>query len=186
MPSEHDVRQRAVICQDCWFWKEMSCALASPVDNVCANKRPVQGRRAAPQSATQAALVPLAEGHGREVVSPPFAADAPEATFTMAQLRAPEPSGVVPQEVESASVRPIRSAPPSFREIRAGRAVAAGRAPVAEVRIPVGELEVGTLISDAAANEDASALVPCLDSLVERVRQRTAARLGRSGVYSPA
>ncbi len=198
MPSEHDVRQRAVICQDCWFWKEMSCALASPVDGVCANKRPVQGRRATPQP-VQATLVPLAAGHAMDVaaqvvaapVQPapvPFATDAPEATFTIAQLRAPEPSATVPQEVESSAVRPIRTAPPSFREIRAGRAAAASRAPIAEVRIPLGELEGGTLMSDAQRHDvaTATALVPCMDSLVERVRQRTAARLNRAGAFVSA
>jgi hypothetical protein len=204
VPSEHDVRQRAVICQDCWFWKEMSCALASPVDGVCANKRPVQGRRATPQPA-QAALVPLAAGHAMDVaahaVAPvhapvhppvqpapaPFATDAPEATFTIAQLRAPESSAVAPQEVESTAVRPIRTTPPSFREIRAGRAAAASRAPIAEVRIPLGELENGTLLSDAASQDSVpSAMLPCMDSLVERVRQRTAARLNRSSAFIPA
>ncbi len=201
MPSEHDVRQRAVICQDCWFWKEMSCALASPVDGVCANKRPVQGRRATPQPA-QAALVPLAAGHAMDVaaqvVAPvaapaqpapvPFSTDAPEATFTIAQLRAPEAASIAPQEVESSAVRPIRTSPPSFREIRAGRAAAASRAPIAEVRIPIGELEGGTLMSDAERHENAAtaAMVPCMDSLVERVRQRTAARLNRAGAFVSA
>lgn len=191
MPSEHDVRQRAVICQDCWFWKEMSCALASPVDGLCANKRPVQGRRATPQPA-QAALVPLAAGHAMDVAARvaapapgpvPFSTDAPEATFTIAQLRAPEPTGAVPHEVGSSAVRPIRTTPPSFREIRAGRAAAASRAPIAEVRIPLNELDGGTLMSDAERHEPAAsaAMLPCMDSLVERVRQRTAARLNRSG-----
>ncbi len=191
MPSEHDVHRRAVICQDCWFWKEMSCALASPVDGVCANKRPVQGRRGTAQPA-QAALVPLAVGHAVDdaamapaaVESPvPFAADAPEATFTMAQLRAPTAAPVAPQEIESTAVRPIRTSPPSFREIRAGRAAAASRAPVAEVRIPIGEIESGTLLSDAAHHVGpvGSPTLPCMDSLVERVRQRTAARLNRTG-----
>ncbi len=198
MPSEHDVRQRAAICQDCWFWKEMSCALASPVDGVCANKRPVQGRRSTPQPA-QAALVPLATGHAMDVAARvaapahvsgpvPFATDAPEATFTIAQLRAPEqPSAIPPQNVESTAVRPIRTAPPSFREIRAGRAAAASRAPIAEVRIPLGEIDGGTLLADAAQHGDGtSALLPCMDSLVERVRQRTAARLNRPNSFSPA
>jgi hypothetical protein len=190
-----------VICQDCWFWKEMSCALASPVDGVCANKRPVQGRRSTPQPA-QATLVPLAAGHAMDIaaqvaapvqvpVQPtpaPFAADAPEATFTIAQLRAPESAAVAPQEVESSAVRPIRTTPPSFREIRAGRAAAASRAPIAEVRIPLGELDGGTLLSDAERHENAAtvAMLPCMDSLVERVRQRTAARLNRTSAFIPA
>jgi hypothetical protein len=175
-----------VICQDCWFWKEMSCALASPVDGVCANKRPVQGRRSTPQPA-QAALVPLASGHAMDVAARgatpvPFSTDAPEATFTIAQLRAPETTNVIPQEVESTAVRPIRTAPPSFREIRAGRAAAASRAPIAEVRIPLDELDGGTLLADAARHDEgAASMLPCMDSLVERVRQRTAARLNRAG-----
>lgn len=200
MPSEHDVRQRAVICQDCWFWKEMSCALASPVDGVCANKRPVQGRRSTPQPA-QAALVPLASGHAMDVAArvttpasapaaftpAPFTADAPEATFTIAQLRAPESTTAAPQEVESTAVRPIRTSPPSFREIRSGRAAAASRAPIAEVRIPLAEIDGGTLLADAARHDDGvAAMLPCMDSLVERVRQRTAARISRSGSFSPA
>jgi hypothetical protein len=179
----------------------MSCALASPVDGLCANKRPVQGRRSTPQPA-QAALVPLAAGHAMDVaahvaspvhapVQPapvPFSTDAPEATFTIAQLRTPEPTVGAPQEVESSAVRPIRATPPSFREIRAGRAAAASRAPIAEVRIPLSELEGGTLMSDAERHEAAatSALLPCMDSLVERVRQRTAARLNRSSAFIPA
>lgn len=215
MPSEHDVRQRAVICQDCWFWKEMSCALASPVDGVCANKRPVQGRRAAATPA-QASLVPLAAGHARPEALPvqpaarvaaptahaapaahvaalhaapePFATDAPEATFSMAQLRAEAAPARQPATSVDATMQPIRTSPPSFREIRAGRAAAASRAPVAEVRIPVSELEGGTLISDAARHErpGMTPVLPGMDQLVERVRQRTAARLGRAGTFSPA
>jgi hypothetical protein len=183
----------------------MSCALASPVDGLCANKRPVQGRRSTPQPA-QAALVPLAAGHAMDIAAhaaapvhapaqvpvhqmpAPFATDAPEATFTIAQLRAPESAAIAPQEVESSAVRPIRATPPSFREIRAGRAAAASRTPVAEVRIPLSELDGGTLMSDAERHEAAAAtaMLPCMDSLVERVRQRTAARLNRAGAFIPA
>lgn len=184
MSSGHDVRQRASICQDCWFWKEMSCALPSPESGVCANKRPVQGRRVGSRGPVeQASLTPLAEGH--ELVpaadgsgSMPFAADAPESTFSMSQLRVVE---LVEPVVDEAPVQPVISALPSAREIRAGRAVASSRAPVAEVRIPIEELESGTLVADAArhARGAESPLMPCMDQLVERVRQRTAARLSR-------
>ena len=166
----------------------MSCALASPVDNLCANKRPVQGRRSTRKPA-QAALVPLAAGHALDVaahatVPVPFATDAPEATFTITQLRPQEPVARVPQEVESTAVRPIRATPPSFREIRSGRAAAASRAPVAEVRIPLAEIDGGTLMADAASLDSVDAsMMPCMDSLVERVRQRTAARINRAGVF---
>ena len=146
--------------------------------------------------------MPLAAGHAMDIaaqvaapvhapVQPapvPFGTNAPEATFTIAQLRAPETPGIAPQEVESSAVRPIRTTPPSFREIRAGRAAAASRAPIAEVRIPLGELDGGTLLSDAERHENATAvaMVPCMDSLVERVRQRTAARLNRAGSFVSA
>lgn len=199
MPSEHDVRQRAAICQDCWFWKEMSCALASPVDGTCANKRPVQGRRATAVPA-QASLVPLAAGHGLDVAArsrqqvaasapTPFSADAPEATFTMARLRADEAARghgheTVPMPVPEL---PVRSAPPSFREIRSGRAAAASRAPVAEVRIPLEELEGGTLLAQASSTpHEPATTLSGIDQLVERVRQRTAARLSRTGAFHPA
>jgi hypothetical protein len=163
----------------------MSCALASPENGVCANKRPVQGRRSAMRGVDQPQLTPLAVGHAAQPAdeprrTTPFAADAPEATFSIAQVRdtvatpAPQPDVVAP-----AAPTPIRSAPPSFREIRAGRAAAAGRAPVAELRIPVAEVESGTLLSDAAAHAPRAAqcVLPGIDQLVERVRQRTAARL---------
>lgn len=192
------MRQRASICKDCWFWKEMSCALASPTDGVCANKRPVQGRAAGgrPIAVVQAALTPLATGHAVEAsvpavtapdehgVAEPFATDAPESTFSMAQLREQPVSMRAPRR--AAPAVPVRPTPPSFREIRAGRAAAAGRAPEAELRIPVSELEGATLFSDATSHAPAAtaALLPCMDSLVERVRQRTAARLSRTTLQS--
>ncbi len=182
----------------------MSCALASPTDGVCANKRPVQGRRSpvAKVAVDQPRLTPLAQGHGRvDVERPavaarqvaatdpshePFAADAPESTFSMAQLRSSD-AAAQPDAVVDIAAGPRRTTPPSFREIRAGRAAAAGRTPVAEVRIPLAEVEHGTLLSDAHAHAPvASPAMPGMDQLVERVRRRTAARLGRSGSFSPA
>ena len=183
----------------------MSCALASPENGVCANKRPVQGRRVgAPVKAVdQPRLTPVAHGHQLQsdrtvtarrddaadvaALAEPFAADAPESTFSMSQLR--EAEAVVPSgDAVDIQARPRRTAPPSFREIRAGRAAAAGRTPVAEVRIPVAEVDAGTLLSDAAAHAPAvaAAALPGMDQLVERVRRRTAARLGRDGSFSPA
>lgn len=170
----------------------MSCALASPVDGVCANKRPVQGRRAlAGRQLDQASLTPLAAGHEIQAApsiaaSTPFAADAPEATFSMARLH--EPSVERVPTAAPSQPRAVRSAPPSFREIRSGRAAAARREPVAEVTIPVAEVEAGTLLSDAASHAPAAtaAMLPSMDQLVERVRQRTAARLSRAGSFSPA
>lgn len=172
----------------------MSCALASPTDGVCANKRPVQGRAASrPVPVAQPALTPLAQGHAAVVedgiaaradlaATAPFSTDAPESTFSMAQLReAPAP---MPASRSAVAVVPTRASVPSFREIRAGRAAAAGRAPEAEVRIPLSELEAASLFSDATSHAPAAtaALLPCMDSLVERVRNRTAARLSRTGV----
>jgi hypothetical protein len=180
------VRQRAVICQDCWFWKEMSCALASPVNDVCANRRPVHGRRAQrPALPAQASLVPLAAGHASpdapERLAPaaraPFAETAPEATFSLTQVREPDASAVVPPVEPEAMVQPLRSNPPSFREIRSGRAAASSRAPIAEVRIPISELERS--VPEAAP---AQCVLPGIDQLVERVRLRTAARLSRAAV----
>jgi hypothetical protein len=193
VPSEHDVRQRAVICQDCWFWKEMTCALASPTDGVCANKRPVRGRRAQPVGGvSQARLTPLADGHARigDAVEPvtapttPFAADAPESTFSMAAVRPSiEQPGAADDRVVDLTSRPARAVPPSFRDIRAGRAVAAARVPVAEVRIPVDELQGGTLVEDARRFGSVESFSTAnIDQLVERVRQRTAARLSRASV----
>jgi hypothetical protein len=197
VPSEHDVRQRAVICQDCWFWKEMTCALASPTDGVCANKRPVRGRRAQPVGGvTQAQLTPLAQGHARigDVFEPvqapttPFAADAPESTFSLAAVRtSSEQSTTADDRVVDLTARQTRAVPPSFRDIRAGRAVAAARVPVAEVRIPVDELQGGTLVEDARRfGSVESSATANIDQLVERVRQRTAARLSRAGALGPA
>lgn len=184
MPSEHDVRQRASICQDCWFWKEMSCALASPESGVCANRRPVHGRRAQAAAPAQAQLVPLAAGHGSERLAPaaqaPFGERAPEATFSLTEVRsAPVTAGPAVTSQLDMDVRELRSAPPSFREIRSGRAAAAARTPVAEVRIPVDEVEGVT--ADLGPSQTA---LPGMDQLVERVRMRTAARLSRS--MSPA
>jgi hypothetical protein len=175
----------------------MSCALPNPVSGVCANKRPVQGRRVGtPSPVEQAALTPLAEGHEMPrspvptadvAAATPFSADAPEATFSMSQLRVVESSEHVIRAEAPAQV--TASSRPSFREIRAGRAAASSRAPVAEVRIPIDELESGTLVADAARHAStapAPAPVPAgMDQLVERVRQRTAARMSRSGTFSP-
>ena len=179
MPSEHDVRQRAAICQDCWFWKEMSCALASPESGVCANRRPVNGRALLKARAPkgQAALVPLAEGHAAIAASAPFSADAPESTFSLAQVTEQAPPAHprprrVAADVSAQDAPAFRSAPPSFREIRSGRAAAAARAPIAEVRIPLAEVE--------GVDAPIQAALPGMDQLVERVRQRTAARMSRS------
>lgn len=177
----------------------MSCALASPTDGVCANKRPVQGRRARPAQAT---LTPLAAGHARveqpaQPLQPaaqaptqpvPFAADAPESTFSLSQLEVPAASTGLPA---SADVPRIARTVPSYREIRAGRATrvaAAARPAIAEVVVPVAEAEGDTLLHDSRQHATAAsqAVLPGMDQLVERVRQRTAARLSRTGSLSPA
>ena len=198
----------------------MSCALKNPENGMCANKRPVQGRRARQaRNDGQAALTPLAAGHARTIRAPhdpepqvpaaaqvaartpqsqPFTEDAPEATFSLAQLQVPDGRGADP--TASMQARPAQAAPPSFREIRAGRAsgrpvevrvaaaAAASRPVVAEVVVPVAEVEGGTLLQDATTHAPAAAqaVLPGIDQLVERVRQRTAARLGRAGTFSPA
>ena len=162
----------------------MSCALVSPENGVCANRRPVNGRSAiGPVVVRQASLTPLAEGHSvaasaRPKATPaaaraPFTADAPESTFSLAQVlpTRSDPGGLAP--VADLRAPSVRTAPPSYRDIRAGRAAAAMRAPVAEVRIPLTETE-GT----AAPAQRA---LPGMDQLVERVRQRTAARISRAG-----
>jgi hypothetical protein len=197
VPSEHDVRERASICQDCWFWKEMSCALASPENGVCANRRPVRGRRLqTPTPPQQASLVPLADGHAAQVQAPapqpmqpaaraPFGETAPEATFSLAQVREPVPAAVPrPARTPMADIaQRVRTSPPSFREIRA--AAAASRAPMAQVTIPVAEVEGGTLTQlarrEAAAQQPQQGSLPGMDQLVERVRQRAAQRLSRLG-----
>lgn len=190
----------------------MSCALASPDNGVCANRRPVRGRRAEqrrPSAPVQASLVPLAEGHAalvplpaaqsetpRVAVAPPvpsvhatqgvpedpavatpFSATAPESTFSLTQVR--EAGGTPASPVGELPEQRLRSAPPSFREIRAGRAAAAARVPVAEVRIPIAELD-GASMPMAASHAPSQAALPGMEQLVERVRQRTAARLSRS------
>lgn len=164
----------------------MSCALANPEADVCANRRPVRGRivsapaqqmAVAPQVAAAAPLQPAAVATPAARV--PFAANAPEATFSIAQVRevqhpAPAPRGDVPLELFE---QPVRMTPPSFRDIRAGRAAAAMRQPaeVAAVVIPVSEVEAQpTLSTEPAA-------MPGFEQLCERVRLRTAARMSRAG-----
>ena len=174
MTPSQDARKRAVICQDCWFWKEMSCALANPEGDACANRRPVRGRSRKPVAPAQPPLIPLAEGHSR---LRPFSEATPEATFSIADVREPELAAVASEDIATDISRadvlqPLRSMPPSFREIRAGRAVAAARAPIAEARIPLADLDdAQTRMS--FTNADGAGL----DELVERVRRRTAARL---------
>jgi hypothetical protein len=185
------VRQRASICQDCWFWKEMSCALASPDNGVCANRRPVRGRKAqAPAAPQQATLVPLAEGHAARVQQPaaaatPFAATAPESTFSLAQVREVAAQPVPrPARTPMADIaQHVRTPPPSFREIRA--AAAASRAPIAQVVIPAAEVEGETLMAAAGPDPVQAAQLarPCLDQLAERVRARTAQRLSRLSAH---
>ena len=167
--SGQDARERAVICQDCWFFKEMSCALANPENGVCANRRPVRGRAGKPKPSVQPPLIPLAAGHA---LTQPFSEATPEATFSMTALREPAADQRVPAATPLDVTQPVRSSPPSFHEIRSGRAAAAARVPVAEARIPIAELdEVQTRMN--FANTEGSGL----DELVERVRRRTAARL---------
>ncbi|MCW2923315.1 MAG: hypothetical protein JWM98_719 [Thermoleophilia bacterium] len=181
MPSELGVRQRAVICQDCWFFQELSCALANPENGVCANRRPVNGRIATARatSPVQATLVPVAPGHAMAPAAvAPFAADAPESTFSLAQVAEAAPRSTLAAAATAfdgriAQPAAARTAPPSFREIRSGRAAAAARVPVAQVTIPLAEVE-----GDLAPLQ---ASLPGMDQLVERVRQRTAARLSRAG-----
>lgn len=205
----------------------MSCALASPDNGVCANRRPVRGRRAEqrPEAPVQASLVPLAEGHAApapasapasapaQVPTPrratpqgvapaaavpapaasqataahaPFGASAPESTFSLTQVREVAAPRVAASRRERAVEQTVRAAPPSFREIRSGRAAAASRAPVAEVRIPVTELDGGSF-ETVAMPAPAQVALPGMEQLVERVRQRTAARLSRSGAaFTPA
>jgi hypothetical protein len=171
----------------------MSCALANPVEGVCANKRPVQGRRAAVRRVDQPELTPLAAGHSVDAhpaaadTRAPFPADAPEATFSMAQLRQGQQPPASGTQLAPAARR-VAGTPPSFREIRAGRVAAAARTPEAAVRIPVEELETGTLVADASSHAPAATamMLPGMDQLVERVRQRTAARLSRVGASRPA
>ena len=166
----------------------MSCALANPVADVCANRRPVRGRAALPEQPQQAQLVPMAAGHAAAAVATPqvaaptatrvpFAANAPEATFSIAQVR--EAAGPVPVPAPRATLQadgfeqPVRVVPPSFRDIRAGRAAAAQRAPIAEVVIPVAEVEAQPRLTFDT--------VPAgMEQMVERVRRRTAARLSRT------
>ena len=169
----------------------MSCALASPENGVCANRRPVRGRNVqAPQPPQQARLVPLAQGHQAPGQAPapsrvqpaaraPFGETAPESTFSLAQVREPAAAQPPVRTPMADIAQRIRTAPPSFREIRAA---AAGRAPVAQVTIPAVEVEHGTL-SQLVATDGAHAAPTCMDDLVERVRQRTAQRLSRLSAH---
>jgi len=169
----------------------MSCALANPKEGAaCANRRPVRGRARQPLQPVQASLVPVAAGHERlepaAAAPTPFSADAPEATFSLVQLCAPAApaTGRAPVDVD----QPVRTMPPSFREIRAGqtsvRAAAATRVPVAEVRIPVSQLDADSLFEAAPAG--GTVVLPGMEQLVERVRQRTAARLSRASALTSA
>jgi hypothetical protein len=168
----------------------MSCALASPVNDVCANRRPVHGRRAQrPEPPSQASLVPLAAGHATslpERLAPaaraPFAETAPEATFSLTQVREPDATAVVPPVHVDDVVQPLRSTPPSYREIRSGRTAASSRAPIAEVRIPITQLDHPVLAEEAPSQ----CVLPGIEQLVERVRLRTAARLSRAAAVSHA
>lgn len=167
----------------------MSCALASPENGVCANRRPVRGRRVqAPVPPVQPSLVPLAVGHALEPAAvAPFSATAPESTFSLAQVRAVEPEPPA-QDVASTPAPEVaarvRSVPPSFKEIRAGRAAAASRTPVAQVRIPVAELDGSVMCLDPAEPPQVQVQPLGMEALVERVRQRTAARLSRAALSS--
>lgn len=186
MSERHDARERAEICKDCWFWKEMACALPNPVNGVCANKRPIRARNSIKnkKSVEQAPLIPLAQGHSvgdfkptEQVASArperPFAPDDPEATFSIQQVR-----------------NSPASPPPKFREIRARQAAAAAAARPLEsaVSIPVNEVESGTLISDAEDHylvpaiiqSPAASVLPDMEQLRDRVRRRTAARIAQS------
>ncbi|MCW2961868.1 MAG: hypothetical protein JWM25_1857 [Thermoleophilia bacterium] len=169
MPSEQGVRERAAICQDCWFWREMSCALPDPASAACANRRPVRGRQAQPAIAQPAvAQTPMAQLEVALAQQPaPFSDASPEATFSLAQLRDQPASvpGIV--QAQGELIQHVRTTPPSFREIRSGRAAAAARMPVAEVRIAIADL-------------DSQPALPGMEGLVERVRQRTAARLSHA------
>jgi len=174
----------------------MSCALANLTSGICADRRPVHGR-----SVSQPAVAPeqpqfavaarfgsppaMPAVHTPRVLEPavPFGQDAPEATFSLTQLRAAQQplEGMDPSPaVAVVAASPAVQAPPSFREIRAGRAAAAARVPVAEVRIPMAELESPESLLIDRAVPRVSPGAPCMEQLVERVRRRAAARLQRS------
>lgn len=160
----------------------MSCALTNPETGICANRRPVRGRQTqlavsaespepvdvAPAAAARTTTAPAAAA-----IREPFGVDTPEATFSLSQLR--EPSADVPARAAAAdAMQRVRPGPPSFREIRAGRAAAAARMPVAQVRIPVAQIDDQQTLAVEAA-------LPGMDELVARVRRRTAARIQRGG-----
>lgn len=189
------------MCTDCWFWREMSCALANPVNGACANRRPVRGRAIRPVVPAQAQLVPLAAGHEWQadqpaavatvVAAPAVAPAAPVAVAALAVPAAPTHEAAVastvvhvgpapfssdaPEQTFTASA--LRGALPSAREIRAARAAAATRPPVAEVVVPM-EAAGGMQLSLTSERTRAVGS-DCIDQLVERVRRRTAARLSR-------
>lgn len=178
VPSEHDTRQRAVICQDCWFWREMSCALRNPENGVCANRRPIRGRQARPAAPEQAQLVPLAEGHAAElpavaaVAAPvPFASSDPEATFSLAQLREPATA-----RMPAPTVAPVATPIPRFSDIRAGRAAAAAVTPIAQVRVQVDD-HGREVVRSAADGLECQPQLPGMDQMVQRVNRRVAERM---------
>lgn len=132
--------------------------------------------------------MPLADGHAaalQPAAQAPFSETAPEQTFSLAQVReVPTPPMPRPARTPMADIaQRVRTAPPSFREIRA--AAAASRAPIAQVTIPAVEVETGTL-TQLAQHEAAQHSIPCMEQLVERVRQRTAERLSRLGANATA
>ncbi|MCW2927361.1 MAG: hypothetical protein JWM86_1329 [Thermoleophilia bacterium] len=117
--------------------------------------------------------------------SKPFGTDAPEATFSLAQLRdaAPVPALHHDAPVVQLGVGVGAASQPSDRGIRVARAAAAARTPVAAVRIPAAEVEGGSFMTGSAGGQPA---LPGMEQLVERVRQRTAARMSRASALTPA
>lgn len=160
MPSEHDGRQRAQLCQDCWFWREMSCALPNPEGSSCANRRPLQGRAVAPI----AELAPREDAPApaqpmRVAAVVPFPETAPEANFSIVSV------------AERRAAVDRSPAMPSAREIRA-------RAAAARVDDDGAAAAVRISVPEPSRNQP---MLPGMEALVERVRRRTAERLRNGG-----
>ena len=90
----------------------------------------------------------------------------------------PSPARIVASAAAQVPQPLVGGAPPSFREIRSGRAAAAARVPVERVTIPLVETE--------GHQAPAQAVLPGMDQLKERVRQRMTARMSRTGAANPA
>lgn len=183
MPSAHDGRMRAVICRDCWFWREMSCALPSPEGDSCANRRPVHGRVVEARAASANIDVEPAVARQAPPVTPllpatPVVPATPSLPVTPAAAERAQPAAPALVPAPFAEQGPERTF--SLVEVAPFTPPPSPRMRAAAAPMPPHGAAVTISAAESGVDGFVQPVLPGMEQLVERVRRRTAARLSRN------